>query len=60
MAANNTLLIIQDGGHLRTFNARKKETLFITFYATVEICLRIFFYARFTYVNIYTSVEIHL
>ncbi len=64
MAANNTPLftnlIIQDGGHLRTFNARKKETLFIIFYATVEICLRNFSNARFTYVNIYASVEIHL
>ncbi len=45
----------QDGGHLRTFNARKKETLCINFYATVEICLRIFFYVRFTYLNIYAS-----
>ncbi len=55
-----TNLIIQDGGHLPTFNARKKETPSITFYATVEICLRIFLYARFTYVKIYASVEVHL
>ena len=61
LAANNLFAPkIQDGRYLRTFNVRKKETLFIIFYATVEIANVRFFNARFTYVNIYATVEIHL
>ena len=61
LAANNLFAPkIQDGRYLRTFNERKKETLFIIFYSTVEIVNFLFFNARFTYVNIYARVEIHL
>ena len=51
---------IQDGRYLRTFNRRKKEARGIRFYATVEIANVRFFNARFTSVNIYATVEIHL
>ena len=61
LAANNLFAPkFQDGRYLRTFNVRKTETFFIIFYATVEIGNVSFFNARFTYVNFYATVEIHL
>ncbi len=50
--------------HWRGINVRsthvKKKRFLLLFTRQWKICLRIFFYARFTYVNIYASVEIHL
>ncbi len=52
---------LQGGVHLCTFNARKKETLLITFYTTLKIFMVCMLYnARFTFVNIYATLEINL
>jgi len=42
---------------LTTFNARNKVRILLRVYATVEISNVCFFCARFTYVNVYATVE---